>query len=306
MADPHHDAARDDERCRGEAELLGPEQGADDHVAPGLQLAVDLHDDAVAQAVAQQRLLGLGEAELPRDPGVLERGQRRRAGPAVVARDQHDVGVGLGHAGGDGADTDLGHELHVDPGRRVGGLQVVDELGDVLDRVDVVVRRRRDEPDPGRGVPGRGDPGVDLAPGQLAALAGLGALGHLDLQVVGVHEVLARDPEAPRGDLLDRAAPEVAVRVGREPVRVLAALAGVRPAADAVHRDGERLVRLRRDRAVGHRAGREALHDLARRLDLVDRDRARPRRRARRSRPRSVASGSDWSSTALVYSLKIS
>jgi hypothetical protein len=43
-------------------------------------------------------------------------------------------------------------------------------------------------------------------PGQLAALAGLGALRHLDLDVVGVHEVLAGDAEAPRRDLLDRAA----------------------------------------------------------------------------------------------------
>ena len=66
MADPHHDAARHHERGGGEAELLGAEQGGDDDVAAGLQLAVGLHDDAVAQAVEQQRLLGLGQAELPR------------------------------------------------------------------------------------------------------------------------------------------------------------------------------------------------------------------------------------------------
>ena len=32
----------------GEAELLGTEQRGDHNVAPGLELAVDLHDDAVA------------------------------------------------------------------------------------------------------------------------------------------------------------------------------------------------------------------------------------------------------------------
>ena len=36
----------DDEGRRGEAELLGTEQGGDDDVASGLQLAVDLDDDA--------------------------------------------------------------------------------------------------------------------------------------------------------------------------------------------------------------------------------------------------------------------
>ena len=55
-----------DERRGGEAELLGAEQRGDDDVAAGLDLAVDLHDDPVAQPVEHEGLLGLGEAELPR------------------------------------------------------------------------------------------------------------------------------------------------------------------------------------------------------------------------------------------------
>src|SRR5690606_2394799 len=106
-------------------------------------------------------------------------------------------------------------------------------------------------------VPGAGDPRVHLLRGQLATLARLRALRQLDLQVVGLGEVLAGDAEAARRDLLDRAA---ALGVD-EAVGVLPALAGVRLAADAVHRDRERLVRLARDRAVAHRAGREALDD---------------------------------------------
>ncbi len=103
---------------------------------------------------------------------------------------------------------------------------------------------------------------------QLAALAGLRALGHLDLQLVGVDEVVDRDAEAPRGDLLDRRAALVVVAL-----RVLAALARVRLAADRVHRDREVLVRLARQRAEAHRAGREALDDLRPGLDLLERDR---------------------------------
>ena len=61
----HEDAAQRDQGRGAEAEPLGPQQGADDHVAAGLHLAVDLHEDAVAQAVEHQRLLGLGQAELP-------------------------------------------------------------------------------------------------------------------------------------------------------------------------------------------------------------------------------------------------
>ena len=115
VADAHHHAAHHDERRRGEAVLLGAEQRADDDVAAGLQLAVHLHDDAVAQLVEHEHLLRLGEPELPRQPRVLEARQRRRAGAAVMARDQHDVGMRLGDARGHRAHAALGHELHVDP-----------------------------------------------------------------------------------------------------------------------------------------------------------------------------------------------
>jgi len=63
-----------------------------------------------------------------------------------------------------------------------------------------------------------------------------------------------------------------------ETLRILAALAGVRLGAQPVHRAGQRLVGFAGDRAVAHRARREALDDLADRLHLVDRDRPPGRR----------------------------
>ena len=142
VAGAHHDAAGRDQRRRGEAHLIGAEHRGDHDVAAGLQLAVGLHDDARAQVVEQQRLLGLGQADLPGYAGRLDRGERRGAGAAIVAGDQHAVGVGLGDAGGDGADTDLGDELDRHLGLGVGAAQVVDQLLEILDRVDVVVGRR--------------------------------------------------------------------------------------------------------------------------------------------------------------------
>ncbi len=68
----HHDAALGHQRRGGEAELVGAEHRADHHVAPGLHLAVDLHADAAAQTVEHQRLLRLGQAQLPRRAGVLD------------------------------------------------------------------------------------------------------------------------------------------------------------------------------------------------------------------------------------------
>src|SRR2546422_10161855 len=104
--------------------------------------------------------------------------------------------------------------------------------------------RRRDQTDAWRRIPLLRNPRINLVARQLAALARLGALRHLDLQVLGVDQVLAGDAEPRRRDLFDGAPPRVAVRVSRVPGRILAALASVRLAADAVHRDGDRFVRL--------------------------------------------------------------
>ena len=249
-------------------------------VAAGLELPVHLDHDPVTQAVGQQGLLGLGQADLPRDAGVLQRRQRSGARPTVVAGDEHHVGVRLGHAGGHGAHPHLGHQLHVHAGRRVGGLEVMDELRDVLDGIDVVVRRRGDQLDPRRRVPGAGDPRVDLVARQLPALPRLGPLRDLDLDVVRIDQVLAGHPEPARGHLLDRTAAQVAVGVGGEAVGVLAALPGVRAPADPVHGDGQVLVGLGRDGPVGHGAGGEAGHDRLDRLHLFDGYRAPPARQS--------------------------
>jgi hypothetical protein len=92
---------------------------------------------------------------------------------------------------------------------RAGGftqLQIVDQLRQILDRIDVVMRRRRDQADARRRMTHRGDLRVDLVAGKLAALARLGALGDLDLEVVGIDQIFGGDPEPARGDLLDRRA----------------------------------------------------------------------------------------------------
>ena len=130
-----------------------------------------------------------------------------------------------------------------------------------------MVRRGRDEPHAGRGVAGLGDPRVDLAAGQLAALAGLGALRHLDLNLAGGDEVLAGDAEAGGRHLLDGG-----VALCAEAVLGLAALAGVGLAAQPVHGDGHTLVGFLGQRAVAHGGGLEPLHDGVHALDLIERD----------------------------------
>ena len=268
-----HDAAHADERRGRHAELFRAEQAGDGDVAPRLYLPVRLNDDAPAQVVLDQDLLGFGDAELPRQAGVFYGRLRRRARAAAVAADQDDVAVSFGDARRDCADAGFGDELHVDARARVGVFQVVYQLPQVFDGVDVVVGRRRDELDAGGGVAHPADVLVDLVARQLPALARLRALRHLYLQVARVGEVVYGDAEAPGGDLFYGAAAAVAVRVGGVAPPVFAAFAGVRARVYAVHRYRQRLVRLAAYRAERDRAGGEALDYLRRRLHFVERQR---------------------------------
>ena len=183
------------------------------------------------------------------------------------------IGARLDHPGGNGADADGGAELDADPCFGVAVLEVVDELRDVLDGVDVVMRRRTDEPDPGRGVADPGDVVVHLAAGQLAPFAWLRALDDFDLQFVGIGQVVGGDAETPTCHLLDRRALRVAVGERDEAFGVLAAFTGIGLAADAVHGDRETLVGLLGDRTEAHGTGGEALDDLLGGLDVVERHR---------------------------------
>ena len=86
VAGAHHEAALGEEKRRAERELVGAEERGEEHVAAGLEAAVDPDPHPAAKPVRDERLLCLGEAELPRCAGVLDRGERARARAAVRAR----------------------------------------------------------------------------------------------------------------------------------------------------------------------------------------------------------------------------
>jgi hypothetical protein len=115
------------------------------------------------------------------------------------------------------------------------------------------MRRRRNQRHAGRRVAQLGDLRRDFVAGQLAAFAGLGALRDFDLQLFRIGQVVGSHAEAGTGDLLDGAILRIAVRTRHVPLRVLAALAGIARAADAVHGDSQTFVGFFADGAVAHR-----------------------------------------------------
>ncbi len=201
------------------------------------------------------------------------RTDRRCARSSVVSADQNHVGMSLGHARSHGSDADFGHELHRNARAGIRIFQVVNKLRQIFDGIDVVVRRRRDQAHARYGMPHARDEVVDFVAGQLPALTGFRALRDLDLQIVRVDQVIRGDAKTRRRHLFDRAATQIAIGIRFEARFVLAALAGIRLATDAIHGDGQGFVRFFADRPERHRSGSKALDDIRRGLHFLDRHR---------------------------------
>ena len=71
-----HVAAERHEERRAQGELLGSQERRDDDVATGSEATVGAQHDPIAQSGLDERLVDLGEAQLPGCPDVLDRGQR--------------------------------------------------------------------------------------------------------------------------------------------------------------------------------------------------------------------------------------
>ncbi len=116
MALAHHDAADRHQRGGGDAPFLGAQH------AWRWRCRVAVRNwPSVCTTIRPRRSFFTSTWCVSARPssqgsaGVLDRRVRAGAGAAVVPADQHDVGLALGHAGGDGADADFGHQLDADP-----------------------------------------------------------------------------------------------------------------------------------------------------------------------------------------------
>mmetsp|Transcript_5181 Transcript_5181/g.9443 ORF Transcript_5181/g.9443 Transcript_5181/m.9443 type:complete len:269 (-) Transcript_5181:1853-2659(-) len=104
----------------------------------------------------------------------------------------------------------------------------------------------------------------DLEPWKLSALARLGPLSHLNLDLIAIGKVVACNTEPSRGDLLDARPPIVQKALG-----ILPSLASITTSPQRIHGFRQGLMCLAADGAERHGTSGEALDNLLCRLDLV-------------------------------------
>ena len=199
MAGPDEDAALGDESGGAERELVGAEQRGDHDVAAGLDAhrrpepgrgrasrsrrgRACVSASPISHGMPAFLIDERGLAPVPPSPPEMwTTSARPLTTPAAIVPTPSDA-----------------TSFTETSASRVRLLEVEDELREVLDRVDVVMGRGGDQRDAGNRVPQPGDLVGHLLAGELAALAGLRALRHLDLELAGEREVLGRHSEAAR------------------------------------------------------------------------------------------------------------
>mmetsp|Transcript_90956 Transcript_90956/g.235813 ORF Transcript_90956/g.235813 Transcript_90956/m.235813 type:complete len:247 (-) Transcript_90956:2908-3648(-) len=202
VANAGHDAALRDHRNTPETEFFTAHHRSDNNVPAGLDASVDAQGHTLPQAIADKNLLCLSQSLLPGSTCMHDAAQGRSTGASIMARNLDDICVGLGHTRGNRSDARACNELDGHLGLWADLMQVIDELGQVLDGIDIVVRGRGDQFHTWDAVTQGCNVLVHLGSGQLTTLTRLRTLGDLDLQLLCAREVLRGHAEAPRGKLL--------------------------------------------------------------------------------------------------------
>ncbi|CAF3597842.1 unnamed protein product [Fusarium graminearum] len=270
----HKDAAHGNKRSSGKAPFLGTKQTSKGNITTSLELSISLDNDTTTKIVQDQGLMSLSQTQLPRKTSILDASPSRSTGTTIVTRDQDVVGLRLGDTRGDDTDTNLRDKLDRDSRSGAGALQIVDQLLEILDGVNIVVRRGRDKTDTRGRVTGASNGLGHLVTRKLTTLTGLGTLSHLNLKLIRVGKVGRSDTESTRSDLLDGRTHGITVGHTLRSLRVLTTLTSVRLSTQSVHGNSQGRVRLHRDGTVRHGTGTEPANDISPRLNLINGDRS--------------------------------
>ena len=171
-------------RHGAEADPVGAKQHHLDHIGAIFHAAIAPDFHPVAQPGFQQRLVGFDHPDFRWQPNIFQRMLPRSAGAAIVAGDLDDVCVGFGDPHCDHADTGHDGQLHRDPYPWIAGFQFFDELGQVFNRVNIVIVAGRNQIDALRGIAGTRHFFSDFLARQMSAFTRLGALPDLDFEQI--------------------------------------------------------------------------------------------------------------------------
>ena len=145
VAFTHHDAAQYNQSAGCKTELFGTQHRHQHDVTTGFQLSVHLQHHLPAQTVQYKGLLRFTQSQFRRDTGIADTGGRRSPRASFRTGDDNKVGFCFGHSGCNGSYAAFSYQFHTDLGTGIYILQVEDQLCQVLNRINVVMGRGRNQ-----------------------------------------------------------------------------------------------------------------------------------------------------------------
>src|SRR5262249_52883874 len=107
------------------------------------QASVHAEKEARTEASANQCVVCFAQTDFPGKTCIFDGCERRRPRATVMPAYRNDVRPSFCNSYGNDAHTCAGNELHTDARSRIYSAQIVNQLGEVFDAVNVMMRRRR-------------------------------------------------------------------------------------------------------------------------------------------------------------------
>ena len=235
IADTHHHTAHRYKRCCCKAIFLSTQKCCDHNVTTAHQLTVRLDDDLISQSVHDQCLVCLGKTKLPRKTCIVDGVTRCSSCTAVITGNKDYLCTGFCHTCCNCSDTGFRYEFDRNTGIFIGIFQVVDQLRQIFDRINIMMRWRGDQADTRCGMTCLCNPWIYLACRQMSAFTRFCALCHFDLDFLCTGQIFTCYTKTSTCYLLDRRAFVQSVRSDGKPLQILAAFTGIGFTAQVVH-----------------------------------------------------------------------
>lgn len=187
--------------------------------------------------------MSLSKTQLPRKTSILDTGPARGTSATIVTRDQDMISLSLSNTRSNNTNANLRNQLDRNPRSGVRALEVVNKLFQILNGIDIVVRRWGNQSNTRSRVTSMSDGTNDLMTRQFTTLTRLRTLGHLNLQLIGISQIVRCNTETTRRNLLDGRPHSVTVFHSLATLGIFTTLTRVRLATKTIHCNGQSRVR---------------------------------------------------------------
>ena len=148
VTNSHHNTAHSYKRPRSETKFLSAQKSGDSDITTCKKLSVSLNNDPVSQIIHKKSLMGFSHTQFPWKSGVTHTCPRSGSRTPVITTYKNNISPAFSDADGNSPDSRLRNKLNAYSGVPVSVFKVVNKLSQILNRIYIMMRRRRDKTNP--------------------------------------------------------------------------------------------------------------------------------------------------------------